>query len=1084
MIFPGDRVVAQIIPDGTLGTQVNGSAIAPCAGICTITNGQTRGSNLFHSFQQFSLPDPADRAIFQTTPAIQNLFVRVTGVGQPFISNINGVIATDNPTNFFLLNPNGILFGPGAGLNIGGSFLATTADRMLFQDGTQFSTTDPAPLLSVKVPIGLQFNATPGNIQMPGAVLSAGNGDSFGDFALVGGSITLDNTTIRTPGQRVELAGVATGIVGLRVNGNNLNLDIPDNVERANIALQNRSRVRVDAGGGGSIAMNARNLNLSGVSLLVSGISQDLAAGSKQAGDITINATGSVTAEAGSQIVNQVFQGRTGNSGNIQIKAQSLSFSTSALLLATTFGNGNAGNIIINAQAGVSFDGKSANGGFQSGIYNTVEEKGRGKAGNIEIDADSLSLTRGAQLDTSVFGEGDGGNIIINARQSVVFDGVSPDGFQSAALSEILETGQGRGGAIQITADSLAVTNGAQLNTSTRNKGDAGNITIDVRNKVLFSGQGIARTAVNKGAIGNGGDIQITAGLVVMDSGGGLITFTSGKGKAGNVTINARDTVVADGQNSDGFFTGIGGNLTKTGNGQGGTISISTGSLTLQNDATFQTATNGQGDAGAIIINARDTVFITGQGPNGNSGLFTLVGETGKGQGGGIQITANSIWLTDNGSLVSSTLGQGDAGNINLDARNTVLFDRGFALSSTQSLKGGDANNINISTDLFLVANRSRLSTNTFGEGNAGNVLISANNAEFFTGGQLLTATSGSRNAGNITLNVSDRLTLSGTNTGLFANTALGSLGNGGSIFIVPRTVTIQDGAKIAVDSQGSGIGGSIRIQADRVQLRDRGSITAETASSQGGNITLDVKDILLMRQKSLISATAGTAGADGDGGNIKIDIPKGFIVGIPLENSDIIANASKGKGGRVDINPKGIFGIQRRDKLTDLSDITASSESGPTGIVNITPPDVDPNRGLVPLPVAVTDPSNKIDQQCAAGTSIGSSQFVVTGQGGLPASPEDKANSTISIARLATIPTKALGTIDAPQKADRSISNPGSMTDRRSETIVEAQTAIRQANGRIRLAVVPQFNASTPTWPAPNCRRSFESSLNVMGKT
>jgi filamentous hemagglutinin family protein len=104
--------IAQVAGDGTLGTQVNGNAIAPCTGTCIITNGATRGANLFHSFRQFSLPN-GDVAGFVTTPAIQNVIVRVTGVGSPFISNINGTIAASNPANFFLLNPNGILFGSG-----------------------------------------------------------------------------------------------------------------------------------------------------------------------------------------------------------------------------------------------------------------------------------------------------------------------------------------------------------------------------------------------------------------------------------------------------------------------------------------------------------------------------------------------------------------------------------------------------------------------------------------------------------------------------------------------------------------------------------------------------------------------------------------------------------------------------------------------------------------------------------------------------------------------------------------------------------------------------------------------------------
>ena len=156
-------VHAQIVPDATLGTQVFGA--------CGITNGSTRGSNLFHSFQQFSLPN-GDFAAFITNPAIQNVIVRVTGVGQPFISNINGAISTSNPANFFLLNPNGIIFGPGAALDIRGSFLATTADRMQFQDGVEFRTTDPAPLLTINVPIGLGFTGVLKPIHMRSSFLS------------------------------------------------------------------------------------------------------------------------------------------------------------------------------------------------------------------------------------------------------------------------------------------------------------------------------------------------------------------------------------------------------------------------------------------------------------------------------------------------------------------------------------------------------------------------------------------------------------------------------------------------------------------------------------------------------------------------------------------------------------------------------------------------------------------------------------------------------------------------------------------------------------------------------------------------
>jgi filamentous hemagglutinin family protein len=160
---------AQIVPDGTLGTQAIPVTLGACAGaggVCGITTGTTRGSNLFHSFRQFSLPN-GDFAAFVTNPTIQNVIVRVTGQGNGFISNINGTIATVNPTltvinpaNFFLINPNGIVFGSGARLLNGGSFLASTAERMLFQDGTAFDTRDQTsnPLLTVSVPIGLDHH--------------------------------------------------------------------------------------------------------------------------------------------------------------------------------------------------------------------------------------------------------------------------------------------------------------------------------------------------------------------------------------------------------------------------------------------------------------------------------------------------------------------------------------------------------------------------------------------------------------------------------------------------------------------------------------------------------------------------------------------------------------------------------------------------------------------------------------------------------------------------------------------------------------------------------------------------------------
>jgi large exoprotein involved in heme utilization and adhesion len=256
------------------------------------------------------------------------------------------------------------------------------------------------------------------------------------------------------------------------------------------------------------------------------------------------------------------------------------------------------------------------------------------------------------------------------------------------------------------------------------------------------------------------------------------------------------------------------------------------------------------------------------------------------------------------------------------------------------------------------------------------------------TGGQLRTTAFNSGQAGNIFVTAANQLNLSNPETGLFANTAAGSTGNGGNIFVNAGTVFIRQDAGLAVGSLGTGQGGSIQLTANQVTLSDRGFLTAETASAQGGNINLDIRDILLLRRNSLISATAGTAQGGGDGGNITIKAL--FIVGVLGENSDIRANAFTGNGGKVNITAQGIFGLKFQSKLTPFSDITASSQFGTSGTVTLNLPNIDPNRGLVALPLNLVDPSSQISQGCSAiAPARQKSRFVALGRGGLPISPE-----------------------------------------------------------------------------------------------
>ncbi|MGL5881436.1 MAG: filamentous hemagglutinin N-terminal domain-containing protein, partial [Xenococcaceae cyanobacterium] len=555
-LFASSPAIAQdISADGTTNTNV----ASPDNSNFEINEGNRAGNNLYHSFGNFSVPDGGS-ANFNNAPDVENIINRVTGGS---VSDINGLIKANGSANLFLINPAGIIFGENARLDIGGSFLGSTADSLSFIDGTEFSATNTQtkPLLTINAPIGLNLRDNPQPIANNSATGLEVKPNK--NISLVGGNLDFDRGKLIAPGGKIEL-GSLTGVgrVGLSGDGS---LNFPVGVQRGDITLNNGASVNVSAGGGGSIAVNANNLNMSGISSLEAGIAQNLGSITAQAGNINVDATSSVLLKDGSRIS------------------------------SNTDGDGN--KVRINASDRIIVDGSQDDN--RSSIATSVV--GIGNAGNISITTNNLSLTNGGQISADNFKEGNGGNITINAgdRISVEGDGIgSFIGITSIIRNQKQDevTGKitrpkaiGNAGDIFLTTKNLSVNNVAQVSASNLGEGNAGNVTIKDSDTVRIDGNnknngifsGITSGTSGEGQ-GNAGVIDITTkNLDVTNAGqigAGVFKTIGVGGNGGVIKINASNNITVDGRINE-VPTSIGSGVGLNGKGNGGGIEITTKNL-------------------------------------------------------------------------------------------------------------------------------------------------------------------------------------------------------------------------------------------------------------------------------------------------------------------------------------------------------------------------------------------------------------------------------------------------------------------------------------------------------------------------
>lgn len=499
-------VHAQITPDNTLGAER--SRLNSFPGVTAIDGGARRTNNLFHSFTNFNV-GLGESVYFLNPTGVQNIFSRVTG---KTTSNINGLLGVAGPANLFFLNPNGILFGPNARLDLSGSFVGTTATGIRFADQGVFSATQPeAPTLLTVQPSALLFNQLPAPIALqPGAALGVPFGSSVN---LIGGNLTLDGAVLNAPGGKITIAGIGTPTeVGLTID-DEFRFSFPD-VARADVSVA-RSLLNAGAAPGGSIEVQARNFDLSGTSLLLTGVTAATSDEPLQAGDILIQATGATTIRQNSTIGTTIDSNASGNSGNITVNTGSLSITDGGSIATLLFGVGEAGNVTLNVQNASIFDGGSVSSGIITSNSNADEIPAIGQTGAVTINTGSLAVRNGATVLTANNGSlGLTNDVAINARDAVVIQGAG------SRVGSFTNAGFGNDGNITISANSLDVTNGAVLGSGNINSlGNSGTLTINARDAVRFDGVGTQVFTSAQSSFGEVGDIRISAGSLAVTNG-------------------------------------------------------------------------------------------------------------------------------------------------------------------------------------------------------------------------------------------------------------------------------------------------------------------------------------------------------------------------------------------------------------------------------------------------------------------------------------------------------------------------------------------------------------------------------------
>jgi filamentous hemagglutinin family protein len=998
--------LAQITPDSTLG--VESSIVTPNANVRDIPaefiqGGATRGVNLFHSFLEFNVGN-GQRVYFANPTGIENILSRVTGNN---LSNILGTLGVDGGASLFLLNPNGIIFGENARLDIAGSFVASTANSVVFENGTGFSATNPEapPLLTINVTPGLQYGTNQANATIANAgnltvgqnlTLSAGNLDLQGQL-VAGGDLTLfamDTVRVR---DSVVSPFIASANGNLLVQGNQVvdifALNHPDSglFSGGNMVLRSDSTVGGDAHywSGGSFRIEKLDGSLGDLYspydpiILADG---DVTLGDYTGASLHILAGGSVTlgnveitgTDSGENTINPnnpdpflaslaTVPLSDGTTLTIDGSVKS-TLDVRAGIDWTTFPQGSPGNRTIGTVAptpvfgGVTSGDITVNGNIRVSqpdgvVLLTNQYRPNGLVGNISTQDVDTSIEITTDLPVS-----DGGAIRIDSRGSITTEQLSSSSFSSDG---------GNGGAITL----LAETNITTDRLSSRSE------------LTSYAFDGHSKTA-------NGGAITLIAGGNITT--GELLSNTdtysdiARGGNGGKISLTAGGNITTGDLSSSSYSTADGNSIA----GNGGEISLSAGgniiigelssyslSLTAYN---FSTSGNG----GAITLSAggnistedlssysySSSVFYDSPSNAGNGGEIALF------SGGSITTGDLSSYSYSYTDVETSGLSQSsNGGAIALLAESNIttgeLSSYSYSLSSRSITTTGNGGDIELTANHGrIVINPSDNDSSGFNPPNSdfpridasgvngGDVILTSPTGLFELQDGVITSNAlGDGNGGRIEITAGS---VSLTNTELTSTTS--GIGNSGSILLISDGLVSLDKSRLftSLEVGGIGTGGDITIDAGQLSVTDFSFInTATFGQGDAGNVLINVDDSVSLDNNSFIFSITG---GQGNGGNVSVNAGGTVSLTNSSNISTAVESRAEGKGGNIEVTGRSLSLTGGSQLVTSTAsadnagDITVNTTEGVI-ISGIDPNFTPPQASNVPI-----TPPSTVDAQTA----------------------------------------------------------------------------------------------------------------------